>query len=371
MKYYTLYLTLAALLLSSCDINTEKEILGNLLYHDVTLSENSSMSCATCHNDKSAYVDIRESMIGHMAAGSANGLFFGDRNVPTVAYAAYIPVFEKLTIDGKVIYQGGQFLDGRAKDLQAQAAGPFLNGKEMQMPNKKGVMQRIQKNAFYRYTLKKIYGVDIFNDDNASYDAMTNAIASYEQKEIFSPFDSKYDRALEGKYTFSDEEARGLALFGDTNRTKCSLCHPLLKEDKTAGMFTNYRYHNLGVPKNKALREINGMGDTYIDHGLLMNPEVNETIQDGKFRTSTLRNIANTAPYMHNGLFKELKTVIHFYNTRDVKGAINPETGKTWEVAEVPTTMNHSKLGNLGLSDAEENDIVAFMKTLSDKRYEK
>ena len=85
---------------------------------------------------------------------------------------------------------------------------------------------------------------------------------------------------------------------------------------------------------------------------------------------ATLRNIAVTGPYMHNGLFKDLKTVVHFYNTRDVEGAINPETGLPWEEGEVDATKNVNELGDLGLTDEEEDALVAFMKTLTDKQYE-
>lgn len=90
----------------------------------------------------------------------------------------------------------------------------------------------------------------------------------------------------------------------------------------------------------------------------------------GAFRVSSLRNIAVTAPYMHNGVFKNLETVVHFYNTRDVQGALNPETQAPWEPAEVDSTKNVEELGNLGLSSDEENSIVAFLKTLTDERYE-
>jgi len=83
-----------------------------------------------------------------------------------------------------------------------------------------------------------------------------------------------------------------------------------------------------------------------------------------------LRNVAVTEPYMHNGVFKNLKTVVHFYNTRDVAGAINPETGLAWRTAEVDATKNTDELGNLGLTDTEEDQLVAFLKTLTDRKFE-
>ena len=265
---------------------------------------------------------------------------------------------------------GGQFLDGRAKNLQEQAKGPFLNPDEMQMKNEAKVIERVKEKSDYITRFQKIYGENIFEDINASYEALADAIASFEKTDFFAPFDSKYDRMLQGTYVFTADEQAGMALFADENRANCVACHPLLKEDNTTRFFTDFTYDNLGVPKNDALRAVNGKGTSFIDHGLLGNVDVNDTGLDGAFRVSTLRNIAQTAPYMHNGVFKNLKTVVHFYNTRDVEGAINPETGEPWKTAEVPATVNHDELGNLALTDREEALLVTFMKTLSDKRYE-
>ena len=108
--------------------------------------------------------------------------------------------------------------------------------------------------------------------------------------------------------------------------------------------------------------------DNPVDLGL--GKVVNDPSLNGAFRVATLRNIAVTGPYMHNGVFKDLKNVVHFYNTRDVPGAINPETNATWKPSEVKETVNHVELGNLGLTDYEEDAIVAFMKTLTDKKFE-
>jgi len=136
----------STLLISSATAHslTTKERLGRALFYDKTLSKNKKMSCATCHHKKSAFIDVRRSPIGHMAAQSADRRVIGDRNVPTASYAAYIPDFQATTINGKPAYFGGQFLDGRANDLQEQAKGPFLNPVEMQMPNKESVVKRVR-----------------------------------------------------------------------------------------------------------------------------------------------------------------------------------------------------------------------------------
>jgi len=346
--------------------------LGKALYFDKSLSFNRTMSCATCHAPSKGFIDERESPIGHAAALSADNDFIATRNVPTNSYAAFTPEFKSVLKDNStdVIYIGGQFLDGRAKDLKAQAKGPFLNPVEMQMPSKSAVIDRVKEKPLYIKSLREIYGDNIFANVDESYDAIADAIATFEKTDLFSPFDSKYDRMLKGQYLFTAQEQEGLAIFTDLNRGKCAKCHSLVNGDAKAGLFTNYKYHNLGVSKNLDLLAANGKGSAFVDHGLLENPNVDDESMDGKFRISTLRNVAVTSPYMHNGIFKDLKTVVHFYNTRDVAGAINPETGKAWGEPEIPNTVNHKLLGDLKLTDEEENALVAFMKTLTDKRYE-
>jgi cytochrome c peroxidase len=121
-------------------------------------------------------------------------------------------------------------------------------------------------------------------------------------------------------------------------------------------LFTDFSYDNIGIPKNPVIDRLRrealapdlGLGVTVNDQGL-----------NGAFKVMTLRNIAKTAPYGHNGYFNTLKEIVHFYNTRDV-----PEAG--WPAPEVPENVNNAELGNLGLTSAEEDDIVAFLKTLSD-----
>ena len=351
---------------------TEKNkiALGKLLFNDTNLSENRTMACATCHEPSKGFVDGRTSTVGHMAAASADGSSLGDRNVPTASYAAFIPKFGTVKDEGETLFKGGQFLDGRAKDLQEQAKGPFLNPGEMQMANEAAVMARVKENNAYITQFQAIYGDDIFNDVNKSYEALANAIAAFEKTDEFAPFDSKYDRYLKGEYKLTKLEQQGLELFVDESRANCIACHPVVTPNGTAGLFTDYTYDNLGVPINSTLRVANGKGENFVDNGLFENQAVSDTTLKGAFRVSGLRNVGVTAPYMHNGVFAELKTVVHFYNTRDVNNAINPETGEPWRKAEVPATVNHSELGNLGLSDAEENALVAFMEILTDKRYE-
>ncbi|HQR73063.1 MAG TPA: cytochrome c peroxidase [Sulfurovum sp.] len=370
MKHHALLVTtLASLLLIGCG-STDTEgfgydqiALGEQLFHDTTLSQNKTMSCATCHVIDAAMIDPRETSNTLGASLGDDGFSIADRNAPTAAYASFAPAFHFDSEEG--LFIGGQFLDGRAADLTAQAKGPFLNPVEMQMPDAASVIERVKENSSYVSAFKSIYGEDIFDDTDRAYEALAQTIAKFEKSKTFSPFDSKYDRAQKGQATLTDSEKRGLDLFN--GKATCSACHPAEGEN---ALFTDFSYDNLGVPVNHALREANGKGADFIDNGLYDNPMVKDTTLKGAFKVSTLRNIAVTGPYMHNGVFKDLKTVIHFYNTRDVAGAINPETGEVWEKGEVDINKNTEELGNLKLSEAEENDLLAFLLTLTDAQYE-
>jgi len=126
-------------------------------------------------------------------------------------------------------------------------------------------------------------------------------------------------------------------------------------------LFTDFTYDNLGVPRNPELpfytleKELNPDGHSWVDRGL--GQTLDDPSQDGKFRVPTLRNVALTSPYMHNGYFKTLFQVVSFYNSRDVGH---------WSAPEIEKNVNREEMGNLGLSNKEMEDIVAFMETLTD-----
>lgn len=341
--------------------NRAKATLGEALFTSTELSKNKTMSCATCHDLDNAMIDPRVDSMTLGGSRGDDGTSLGDRNTPTATYAAFSPNFH--FDDGEGLYIGGQFLDGRAKDLQEQAKGPFLNPVEMNMPDAASVVARVKAVAELDSQMKSVYGADIFENDARAYDAIADAIAMFERTPRFAPFDSKFDRTYDGSYHLTALEQQGKALF--EGKAMCVACHPI---DGHQPLMTDHSYDNLGVPVNSALRAANGVSD--VDNGLGGRDNINDASLFGAFKVSTLRNIAVTAPYMHNGVFKDLKTVVHFYNTRDVAGAINPETNASWETPEVPITINVSELGNLGLSDQEEDAIVAFMKTFTDKKFE-
>jgi cytochrome c peroxidase len=370
MKLLSLFF---ALILSACgtesNLSIQKQALGKQLFFDPILSNNRTQSCSTCHNPSLGFIDNRDNGVGAAASLGDDGKSLGDRNTPSAAYAMFSPDFH---FDKKnQQWVGGQFLDGREQDLKGQAGGPPLNPTEMNIPSKQTLINRFKNHPTYSMQFRDIYGNAIFNDVEKAYAAMAQSIAEFEKTKFFAPFDSKYDRYLAGKYELTDLEDLGRSLFFSNNNTNCATCHQLKKSDNAQGeTFSNYEYHNIGVPINTALRTKNGVKT--IDKGLLNNPKVNDTKQKGKFRTSSLRNVAITAPYMHNGVFKDLKTVIVFYDKYiNENRTINPETNQPWAAAEVPKTINFNDLKKgKKLSDRKVNALVAFLKTLTDKRYE-
>jgi len=350
------------------DVPTTLEALGERLFFDVNLSANRTQSCASCHDPEHGFADPRG-----MASIGDDGESLGDRNAPSAAYAAFTPEFHK-NADG--IWAGGQFWDGRANRLEDQAGGPPLNPIEMGMVDEAAVIARLLEDPVYTQAFSALFEEGVLGDPQTGYTAMTNAIAAFESTEIFAPFDSKYDRFLRGEVELTREEDLGRVLFFSEQFTNCNLCHQLgqsqLDPQET---FTNYEYHNIGVPENLALREMNGVPRGTVDAGLAAHPDMddNPTLR-GKFKTPTLRNVAVTGPYMHNGVFEDLRTVVLFYNqfnTTDVKRRTNPETGETFRMPAVPATLAVEDLTHgPALDDRRVDAIVAFLKTLTDARYE-
>jgi len=361
---------------------TPKQELGKILYFDTNLSMNRNQACASCHLPSSFFSDPANAANPAqfpVSFGSDTSLN-GGRNAPTAAYAAFIPVFHYEPASG--LFVGGQFWDGRAPTLTDQAKGPFLNPVEMAMPNEQSVLNRVADDQgpnykMYKKLWKDVYDVKISDlEGNANkvlqpgtneylvverhYHMLADAIADFEKSSFFSPFSSKFDYMLAGLASLSAEEQSGFDLFN--GKAKCNACHTsdnLIAPDGRLmpPLFTDHTYDNIGVPKSTNPLIANNS----VDFGLGGRADIaaldSSGSNKGKFKVSTLRNIAATAPYAHNGFFATLEDIVHFYNTRDVGN---------WPDAEVPETVNADELGDLSLTDAEEADLVAFLKTLTD-----
>ena len=358
------------ILLSSVFIQAQTlEQLGEMLFFDVSLSKNKTQSCATCHNPEHGFIDDRDNGVDSMVSLGDDLKSRGARNAPTAAYAMMSPHFY---FDAKKQqYKGGEFLDGREKSLAGQAGGPPLNPIEMGMSDKKMVVDRLKENKKYVTLFKEHFGNKILEDIDQAYKAMTLAIESFEKTKTFAPFDSKYDRYLRDEYDLSVLEDLGRTLFFSNNNLTCAKCHLLKGEDREGETFSNYEYHNIGVPSNPLLVKKGIVKVDFIDHGLLDNPKITDKQHDGKFRVPTLRNIAVTAPYMHNGVFKSLRAVMEFYDKYNNKKRVNnPDTKRPWAEAEVKKTVNLDLLEAKKLTNRKIDALIAFMKILTDKRYE-
>jgi cytochrome c peroxidase len=335
----------------------KEKLLGKALFFDENLSEPAGQSCASCHHPDFAFTDPSQSI--PVSAGAHPDRFVS-RNSPTAMYARFTPPLHFDEDEG--LWLGGLFLDGRADTLEEQAKLPFLGAVEMANPDAASVVNKV-RDAAYAPLFKALYGRDIFDSSDAAFDNIAKAIAAFERTRQFSPFSSKYDAYLAGRATLSDQEQRGLEIFEAEDKGNCAACHPSQpSENGQPPLFTDYSYDNLGIAKNTdnpfLSQDVafNPEGEDFVDIGL--GATVQDAAENGKFRVPTLRNVALSAPYAHNGLFTTLKEVVEFYNTRD--------SDTRWGQPEVPETMNHDELGDLQLNDAEVDALVAFLETLTD-----
>ena len=344
--------------------------LGRMLFFDAQLSLQGTQSCASCHDPARAFSDPGTNDLAGAVSLGGDGRSLGDRNAPPLTYALLTPAFSER--DGE--YTGGLFLDGRAATLVEQAGEPILNPIEMALPNARAVRDRVRGNPVYVELFERNLGPDALGSPKKALHAVATAIAAFESSTEFAPFDSKYDRYLRGEVELSRDEELGRVLFF-SNLVNCNQCHVLdTRESRPGEVFTNYRYHNIGIPANRRVRGANGLGQDHVDTGLLRNPGVRDRAHAGRFRVPSLRNVAVTGPYMHNGVFTELETAVVFYNRYLVSteaSRTNPETGQPWGDAEVPQTVDLDILGaGQPLTDRHVKQLVAFLETLTDQRFE-
>lgn len=409
-------LSMLLLILATQSLVGCKDKVGERIFFDTNLSSPPGQSCASCHDPEAGFADPDASL---PVSRGAHQDRFGKRNAPSITYAAFTPAFH--FDEGRQRYLGGQFVDGSAADLVEQAKGPFLNPLEMANPDKATVIEKIRISD-YAVLFELVYGKGSLNDVDKAFDQVADALAAFQQTRVEAsstkrddfimsidvdsldkrviqmirrskfaplfervfgagslddvdvafgyltdaltvmqqsravlPFSSKFDAFLAGQAQLSEQEMRGFQLFD--GRAECNVCHQ-------GDLFTDHSYRNIGTPSNPdnpfyALPpEFNPDGAAFVDLGLGANPAVMSVLENGKFKVSTLRNVAATPPYMHNGVFQTLEEVVDFYNTRDV----DPR----WAPPEVTDNIETDLVGNLGLTQQEVADIVAFLKTLTD-----
>jgi cytochrome c peroxidase len=373
--------------------------LGERIFNDPNLSLRHNQSCASCHDVAWGFSSPNAGInqTGAVMFGSVSNRF-GTRKPPSAAYATQSPVMFFDEEDDTFV--GGSFWDGRAtgarlgKPAAEQALFPFVNPVEQALPDEACVMFRIATGT-YRGLFTGAWGRDLATirwphntaalceregttipltpEERAlvkqDYDRVGYAVAAFEESPTVNQFSSKYDASLRHEAVLTDDERRGLVLF--EGKAGCAGCHP---SNGANALFTDYTYDNIGVPanpQNPALPTNPLFADLGIG-GFLSDPS-----RDGAQKVPTLRNIdrrgvpGGAKAYMHNGVFKSLEQVVHFYNTRDVlpgcatvsapKFAVN-----CWPAPEIPRNVNMDELGNLQLTPVEERLVVAYLRTLSD-----
>ncbi len=343
---------------------TPQEELGKNLFFDTNLSDPPGQSCAACHAPDVGWTgpDQAINAAGAVYEGAVPGRF-GNRKPPTSAYADDSPI---LHFDG-TNWVGGMFWDGRATGshlgdpLAEQAQGPFLNPLEQNNASAQAVIDKVLASSY-----KDLF-TQVCTDPAKYYECIGRSIAAYERSSEVSQFTSKYDYWLKGKANLTGQEELGFKLFN--GKAKCANCH-------VPPLFTDFTYDNLGVPRNPENPFYNEpawnpLGEAWVDVGLggflkaAGYPESVYNPEWGKFKVPTLRNVDKRPfkkfikAYGHNGYFKSLEEIVHFYNTRDI-----PRAG--WPPPEESANINTTEVGNLGLNHGEELAIVAFLKTLSD-----
>ena len=360
----------------------DKAVLGRTIYFDASFSNPSGMqSCASCHLPQQGFVGFADMPSGPNTRGFMSGMgegavagAFGGRKPPSAAYATFAPAFTYDAAQREFI--GGLFWDGRAtgevtgEPAGDQAIGPFLNKVEHNMPGPEAVLGIIANSQKYRDLWKKAWGTDISiatqADIDLNYKRVGLAIAAYEGSPEVNQFTSKFDAFLKGEAQLSALEAQGMDLFV---QAECDNCHTIDPVGAVPPLFTDFSYANIGLPRNTQFLNAMGKDPLTVDGGLgaRLAASNNPTwvrqapAEMGAFKTPTLRNVARgegNRTYMHNGVLKSLKEVVHFYNTRD--------TDPTWGEPQFPATMNTRRVGDLRLTDREEDAIVAFMRTLTD-----
>jgi cytochrome c peroxidase len=378
--------TMIAVTLPAQQALTPREALGKAIFADANLSLNLNQSCATCHEPAAGWTGPDSAINAHGAVyeGSIPGAF-GDRKPPSAAYATQSPI---LHVDKKGLFVGGNFWDGRAtgerlgSPAAEQAQGPFLNPMEQAVSSPADVIAKIC-GGLYRADFLSVCGATACDPAHTTeaYDCIGYSIAAYEASAEVNAFSSKFDYSRKGMAKLTQLEQRGFSLF--MGKAKCARCHIAAGQQP---LFTDYTFDNLGLPKNPE-------NPFYIDHPDFVDRGLGGYLGSradyaayaaenmGKHKVPTARNVGKgldaeppiTKAFGHNGYFKSLEGIVHFYNTRDVKPTCPDAYTEAqalaagcWPAPEVEANVNEAELGNLGLSPEEEAAIVAFLKTLSD-----
>lgn len=310
----------------------EKIALGRLLFADQRLSADGTVSCASCHNPEQAFQDGLPVSLG---VGGQHGL----RNAPTIINSAF---------------NESLFLDGRAESLETQALGPLLNPVEHGLKNQQAIVDNVCKDGQYPGMFTQAFGIQ---PTAIRLEHIVKAIASYERTVVSG--NSPFDRYLFGRdhSALSDAAVRGMAVF--KRKGNCMTCHEI---SWNHALFTDHRFYNIGIGSQRLASVVDDLAAavkqgknpddiplTEAQRAELGRFNISKNLEDlGRFKTPALRNIALTAPYMHDGSIKTLAEVIEYY---DKGGTKNPNLDK--------------KIFPLHLTAEEKADLLEFLQALT------
>jgi cytochrome c peroxidase len=350
--------------------------LGRTLFFDPALSVSGKMACATCHDPAHGFSAPNALAV---QLGGPDLRQAGVRAVPSLMYGSFVPPFTEHFFESEdegdeSVDQGptgGRDWDGRVDRARDQAALPLLDQNEMANASTDAVVAVVAR-AAYADDVRHLYGQNVFSDPARAFAAATEALEFYQETPaIFSPFSSKYDAYLAGRAALTVQEGRGLAVFNDPVRGNCAACHrSAVTADGRPPLFTDFGYVALAVPRNRTIPANEDQG--YFDLGLC-GPQRHDLAGRaefcGMFKAPTLRNVALKESFYHNGVFHSLRDAVAFYAERDT------EPGK-WYSGRAFDDLPAAYVGNVSmempfgpkrvLTDADVDDLVAFLGTLTD-----
>jgi cytochrome c peroxidase len=325
----------------------EKIALGEKLFNEKRFSSTGTISCATCHDPEKAFTD------SPLKVSEGVRKLTGTRNAPTVLNAAYY---------------SSAFWDGRSPDLEDQALHPFINPVEMELADHEPILEIVRNDRAYRAAFRKVFGK---SGDQITMKEVTQAIAAFQRTLISgnSAFDRWYFAGEQDALT--PQQKRGFDLF--VNKGRCVSCH---RVEQTQALFTDNRFHNVGVGINDIQNDVPQLATTFLEAELTLAEIDQQVLTDrktselgrfaitrrmddlGSFKTPTLRNIALTAPYMHDGSLETLRDVVVHYNN----GGVTKEGDRVNDFLS-------GGIRPLNLTEEEIDDLVAFMEALTSPEF--
>ncbi|MBN8757357.1 MULTISPECIES: cytochrome-c peroxidase [Variovorax] len=359
--------------------------LGKRIFFDTRLSQPQGLSCAGCHDPARAFTSTLNapSLAGPRTPQGSRPGHFSARTAPSLLYVRYVPRRHFYQDDDALVPSpfGGLFTDGRADTLAEQARGPLFDRDEMNNASPRSLLRKL-RGTDLAPAMSLAFGPQVLQDPERAVKGIGLALQAYLQSDEMAPFSSRFDDYLRKRTPLNPQEMRGLALFKNPDRGNCMSCHTLSDTSSRPerSLFTDFGYDAIAVPRNLSLPA--NRDPRRFDNGLcrtaaqLRWPEPDQWC--GYFRTPGLRNVAVRQSFMHNGVFTTLRDAVAFYATRSTDPAKWYHGKPTFD--DVPaayrgninvnsTPMNRRPGLPPALTDAEIDDISAFLGTLTDARY--